>query len=171
MIDQINSLYLCWYISPPWGDTFGTPDGDRIPPVEVNPLERVDIGASRTFGYCCGVQWKQDRWIYAIASAGEIIYTTEHEIIGTGEMQLAALEKPAFVLGDSCANVFDERIMLLSDDQRTKQRLILGIQLLNRSWFYYVEWMPPALKEVTSLDDRLAFVPQYLCQITSVQRP
>ena len=67
-------------------------------------------------------------------------------------MQLAALEKPTFVLGD--------RIMLLSDDQRTKQRLILGIQLLNRSWFYYVEWMPPALEESTTLDDRLAFVPQ-----------
>ena len=104
------------------------------------------------FGYCCGVKWKQDRWIYAIACTGDIIHTTEHEIIGTGEMQLAALEKPTFVLGD--------RIMLLSDDQRTKQRLILGIQLLNRSWFYYVEWMPPALEESTTLDDRLAFVPQ-----------
>ncbi|WP_341529866.1 DUF1392 family protein [Nostoc sp. UHCC 0302] len=142
MIDQINSLYLCWYIAPPWGD--------RIPPVEVNLLERVYVGASRTFGYCCGVQWKQDRWIYAIASAGEIIYTTEHEIIGTGEMQLAALEKPTFVLGD--------HVILRSDDEWTKQRLILGIQLLNRSWFYYVEWMPPALEEATTLDDRLAFV-------------
>ncbi|WP_341531611.1 DUF1392 family protein (plasmid) [Nostoc sp. UHCC 0302] len=152
MIDQINSLYLCWYISPPWSDTFGTPDGDRIPQLEVNLLERVYIGTTRTFGYCCGVKWKQDRWIYAIACTGDIIHTTEHEIIGTGEMQLAAIEKPAFILGD--------RIMLLCDDQRTKQRLILGIQLLNRSWFYEVEWMPPALDETTSLDERLAFVAQ-----------
>ena len=144
MIDHINALNLCWYLSPPWGYC--------IPPLEVNLLERVYIGASRTFGYCCGVKWKQDRWIYAIACTSDIIHTTEHEIIGTGEMQLAAIEKPAFVLGD--------RVILRSDDQRTKQRLILGIQLLNRSWFYYVEWMPPALEEVTSLDDRLAFVPQ-----------
>ncbi|WP_320073228.1 DUF1392 family protein [Nostoc sp. MG11] len=123
-----------------------------MPPLEANLLERVYIGTTRTFGYCCGIRWKRDRWIYAIACAGDIIHTTEHEIIGTGEMQLAAIEKPAFLLG--------ERVMLLSDDQRTKQRLILGIQLLNRSWFYYVEWIPPALEEATTLDDRLAFVPQ-----------
>ncbi|WP_341530155.1 DUF1392 family protein [Nostoc sp. UHCC 0302] len=142
MIDHINTAFLCWYISPPWGY--------YIPPVEVNLLERVYIGTTRTFGYCCGVKWKHDRWIYAIVCNDDIIYTTEHEIIGTGEMQLAALEKPAFVLGD--------RVILRSDDQRTKQRLILGIQLLNRSWFYYVEWMPPALEEVNTLDDRLALV-------------
>jgi hypothetical protein len=115
-------------------------------------IANCELRIEMAFGYCCGVKWKQDRWIYAIACTGDIIHTTEHEIIGTGEMQLAALEKPTFVLGD--------RIMLLSDDQRTKQRLILGIQLLNRSWFYYVEWMPPALEESTTLDDRLAFVPQ-----------
>ncbi|NDJ25914.1 DUF1392 domain-containing protein [Nostoc sp. B(2019)] len=144
MIDQVNALYLCWYLSPPWHDQFS--------PVEVNLLERVYICATRTFGYCCGVKWKQDRWIYAVICNEDIIYTTEHEIIGTGEMQLAAQELPVFVLGD--------RVMLRSNDEGTRQRLILGIQLLNRSWFYFVEWMPPALEEATSLDDRLAFVAQ-----------
>ncbi|WP_414587954.1 DUF1392 family protein [Scytonema sp. PCC 10023] len=32
--------------TPPWGY--------HIPPLEVNLLERVYIGASKTFGYCCG---------------------------------------------------------------------------------------------------------------------
>ncbi|MBD6620283.1 DUF1392 domain-containing protein [Komarekiella sp. 'clone 1'] len=51
-----------------------------------------------------------------------------------------------------------ERVMLRSHDQVTKQRLVLGIQLINESWFYFVEWMPPALEECTSLDNRLALV-------------
>jgi Protein of unknown function (DUF1392) len=153
MIDFHHTLNLCWYISSPWGYC--------IPPCEVNLLERVYIGATRTFGYCCGVKWKQDRWVYAIGYVDayaayrthrNILHLTEHEIIGTGEMQLAAQELPAFVLG--------ERILLRSHNQGTRQRLIMGIQLLNRSWFYFVEWMPPALEEVTTLDDRLAFVPQ-----------
>ncbi|WP_193199944.1 DUF1392 family protein [Nostoc sp. MG11] len=144
MIDQINALYLCWYLSPPWGYC--------IPRVEVNLLERVYICTIKTFGYCCGIRWEQGRWIYAVVCNEDIIYTTEHEIIGTGKMQLAAIEKPAFVLGD--------RVMLRSDDEGTRQRIVLGTQLLNRTWFYYVEWMPSALEEVTTLDDRLVFVSQ-----------
>ncbi|WP_193197959.1 DUF1392 family protein [Nostoc sp. MG11] len=144
MIDFHHTLYLCWYLSPPWCQ--------EIPLVEVNLLEKVYICTTRTFGYCCGIRWEQDRWIYAVICNEDIIYTTEHQIIGTGEMQLATQELPAFVLGD--------RVMLRSDDQWTKQRIVLGIYLLNKSWFYYVESMPPALKETTSLNDRLAFVPQ-----------
>jgi Protein of unknown function (DUF1392) len=152
VIDHINKLYLCWYLSPPWHDPSGESSGGSISSVEVNLLEKVYIFTTRTFGYCCGIQWKQEQWIYAIACDKDIAYTTEHQIIGTGEIQLAAIEKPAFLLG--------ERMMLRSDDQWTKQRLILGIHLLNRTWFYYVESIPPSLKEVTTLDDRLVFVPQ-----------
>jgi Protein of unknown function (DUF1392) len=49
MIDHINALQTSWYLSPPW---LGT-----IPPVEVNLLERVYLRTTRTFGYCCGMQW------------------------------------------------------------------------------------------------------------------
>jgi Protein of unknown function (DUF1392) len=141
MIDQINAFYHCWYLSPPWHS--------QIPPLEVNLLERVYICTTRTFGYCCGIQWKQDRWIYAIDCNRDIVHATKHQIIATGQIQTTTLEKPAFKLG--------ERVMLCSHHEGTKQRLVLGIQLVNNSWFYFVEWMPPALEEI-SLDSRLALV-------------
>ncbi|MEJ6487744.1 DUF1392 family protein [Nostoc punctiforme UO1] len=56
MIDYINAFKTCWYLSPPWRGT--------IPPVEVNLLERVYLRTTRTFGYCCGMQWKHECWVY-----------------------------------------------------------------------------------------------------------
>jgi hypothetical protein len=58
MIDHVNALKTSWYISPPWGRT--------IPPVAVNLLERVFLRTTRTFGYCSGVQWKHECWLYTV---------------------------------------------------------------------------------------------------------
>jgi hypothetical protein len=100
MIDHINALKTSWYLSPPWGQT--------IPPVAVNLLERVYLRTTRTFGYCCGMQWKHECWIYSIDCRNEILHATQNQIIGTGELEGITVQKPAFVLG--------ERVILCSHD-------------------------------------------------------
>ncbi|AUB41644.1 Protein of unknown function DUF1392 [Nostoc flagelliforme CCNUN1] len=79
MIDHINALKTSWYLSPSWGKI--------IPPVEVNLLERVYLRTTRTFGYCCGMQWKHECWIYSVDCGNEILHATENQIIGTGELE------------------------------------------------------------------------------------
>ncbi|MBD2468747.1 DUF1392 family protein [Nostoc sp. FACHB-145] len=125
----IIAFERCWYLSPPWGQP--------MPSLEVNLSEKVYLTDSRTFGYCCGVLWQQDGWVYAVNCERSITYFTKHEIIGTGRVQSTYLRKPAFVLGD--------RVMLRFDSHATKQRLILGIVLVNNAWFYVVELISPAL--------------------------
>jgi len=125
----IIALERCWYLSPPWGQ--------QMPSLEVNLSEKVYLTDSKTFGYCCGVLWQEDEWVYAVMSDRSITYFTKHEIIGTGRVQSTYLRKPAFVLGD--------RVMLRFDSHATKQRLILGIVLVNNAWFYVVELMSPVL--------------------------
>lgn len=144
MIDQFTAFETCWFLSPPWRN--------QIPPVEINLFERVYIKTNRTFGFCCGIQWSEDCWIYTVVDDNEIQNLSQYQIIGTGRLQPTTIEKPAFILG--------ERVMLRSIDDSPKQRLILGAQLLNGSWSYYIEWMSPALEEKTKLSDRLALVPQ-----------
>ncbi|MBD2535419.1 DUF1392 family protein [Nostoc flagelliforme FACHB-838] len=73
MIDNINALKTSWYLSPPWGQT--------IPSVEVNLLERVYLRTNRTFGYCCGMQWKHECWIYSIDCRNEILHATQKQIV------------------------------------------------------------------------------------------
>ncbi|WP_414573236.1 DUF1392 family protein, partial [Nostoc sp. CCY 9925] len=107
MTEQITDLEKCWYLSPPWGN--------QIPPVEVNLSEKVYLKTNTTFGYCCGVQWYGDCWNYVIDVKHDFIYTTKHQIIGTGQIQPNTLKKPAFVLG--------ERVMLQFPNHGTKQRL------------------------------------------------
>jgi hypothetical protein len=60
------------------------------------------------------------------------------------------VQKPAFVLG--------ERVMLCSHDRGTKQRLILGIGLVNNSWFYIVELMSPTLTPPLTISNRFSLV-------------
>jgi Protein of unknown function (DUF1392) len=129
MIDNVNALKTSWYLSPPWGKI--------IPPVEVSLLERVYLRTSKTFGYCCGVQWKHECWIYSIDCRNEIVHATQHQIIGTGELVTLPVPKPAFVLG--------QKVILTSYSNDAKQRLILGIALLDNSWFYLVELVSPTL--------------------------
>ncbi|AUB43373.1 Protein of unknown function DUF1392 (plasmid) [Nostoc flagelliforme CCNUN1] len=142
MTEQIVTLQKCWYLSPPWGRT--------IPPVEVNLLERVYLRTTRTFGYCCGIQWKHECWIYSIDCRNEILHATQNQIIGTGELEAINVQKPAFVLG--------ETVMLCSHDKGTKQRLILGIGLVNNSWFYLVELVSPTLTQSRTISNRFSLV-------------
>ncbi|MEA5508001.1 DUF1392 domain-containing protein [Halotia wernerae UHCC 0503] len=138
----ITTLERCWYLSPPWGQ--------EILPIKSNALERVYLRTTNTFGYCCGVEWKHDQWIYTIVCGYKIVHATKHQIVGTGRMQITNLEKPAFVLG--------ERVMFRFHGNSTKQRLILGIRLVNESWLYVVELVSPALEKTISFENRLALV-------------
>ncbi|MBW4455839.1 MAG: DUF1392 domain-containing protein [Nostoc indistinguendum CM1-VF10] len=142
MTEQIVTLQKCWYLSPPWGRI--------IPPVEVNLLERVYLRTTRTFGYCCGIQWKHECWIYSIDCRNEILHATQNQIIGTGELEVIKVQKPSFVLG--------ERVILCSHDKGTTQRLILGIALVHNSWFYLVELMSPTLIKTPTISNRFSLV-------------
>jgi hypothetical protein len=142
MIDNINLLQTNWYLSPPWRGT--------IPPVAVNLLERVFLRTTRTFGYCCGMQWKHECWIYSIDCRNEILHATQNQIIGTGELEVIKVQKSAFALG--------ERVILCSHDKGTKQRLILGIALVHNSWFYLVELMSPTLIKTPTISNRFSLV-------------
>ena len=142
MIELITALEKSWYLSQPWGQT--------MPPVEVNLLERVYLRTTRTFGYCCGVQWKHECWIYSIDCRNEIVHATQHQIIGTGDLVTLPVPKPAFVLG--------QRVLLCSHDKGAKHRLILGIALVNNSWFYLVELMSPTLIKTPTISNRFSLV-------------
>ncbi|MBD2302782.1 DUF1392 domain-containing protein [Nostoc sp. FACHB-190] len=142
MKEQITDLERCWFLSPPWGQA--------IPPVEVNVLEKVYIKDNRTFGYCLGVQWYGDCWNYIIEVKNDFIYATKHQIIATGNIQPRILKKPAFVLG--------ERVLLKIPNHGTKQRLILGIELIEKSWFYLVELVLPTFKQPLITTNRFSLV-------------
>ena len=142
MIEQINALKTNWYISPPWGKT--------IPPVEVNLLERVYLRTTRAFGYCSGVQWKHESWLYTVICGNEIVHATEHQIIGTGQLEALTVQKPAFVLG--------QRVMLCAYGDGTKQRLILGVVLVDKFWFYVVELVSPTLTKTPTIFSRFSLV-------------
>jgi Protein of unknown function (DUF1392) len=140
--EQITDLERCWFLSPPWGQV--------IPPVEVNLLEKVYFKDNRRFGYCLGVQWYGDCWNYVIEIKDDFIYATKHQIIGTEHIQPSTLTKPAFVLG--------ERVMLCCCDRGTKQRLILGIELIEKSWFYLVELALPTFDQSLITTNRFSLV-------------
>ncbi len=109
-MEQITDLERSWFLSPPWGQ--------NIPPVEVNLLEKVYLKTNRAFGYCLGVQWYGDCWNYVVEVKDDFIYTTKHQIIGTGQIEARTVKKPFFVLG--------ERVLLQFCDRGTKHRLVLG---------------------------------------------
>ena len=91
MIDYVNALKTSWYISPPWGKT--------IPPVEVNLLERVYLKTTRTFGYCSGMQWNHECWLYTVICGDEIVHATEYQIIGTGQLEPNGTKKSSKLCG------------------------------------------------------------------------
>ncbi|MFN6569895.1 DUF1392 family protein [Dendronalium sp. ChiSLP03b] len=150
MTCAIIALERRWYLSPPWGQ--------QMPSLEVNLSEKVYLTDSKTFGYCCGVLWQEGEWVYAVRCDGcanakgerSITCFTKHEIIGTGRVQSAYMRKPAFVLGS--------RVMLRFDSHATKQRLILGIVLVNNAWFYVVELMSPVLSRSLAAPARFPLV-------------
>jgi len=142
MTCTISALERNWYISPPWGQS--------TPNLEANLLERVYLKTTRNFGYCCGVEWHYDIWLYKVICNQEILRATKHQIIALGHTQRTNLKKPAFAIGD--------RVILRCLPPGTKQRLILGIQLVNNSWCYAVEMMSPTLSQTLTTPHRFALV-------------
>jgi hypothetical protein len=142
MIEQINEFERCWYLSPPWGQ--------EIPPVNVKVWERVYLKASRTFGYCSGFGWSKGEWVYFIKLENDVILATLDEILATGRMEANTVRNPVYVVGD--------RVMLVSNPPTTKQRLVLGLQVVDSAWYYLVEWRSPMLFPTSLACDRFSLV-------------
>jgi Protein of unknown function (DUF1392) len=140
MTCAITTLERCWYLSPPWGQ--------KIPTLEASLLERVYLKTNRSFGHCCGVKWLHDNWIYLIDTDSELLHATKHQIIAIGQINTGV--KPNFALGD--------RVMLPSLEHGKKQRLVLGIQLLDGAWFYLFEITSPALCPVNAKPNRFYLI-------------
>ncbi|QLE59625.1 DUF1392 family protein [Nostoc sp. TCL26-01] len=138
----ISALERNWYISPPWKQ--------QMPLLEVHLSEKVYVTTHHAFGYCCGVHLQNNEWVYVVNCECSIIHVTKHQIVGTGRVQSTYLKKPTFVLGD--------RVMLRCLPHGTKQRLIVGIQLVNNSWCYAVEMMSPTLSQTLNTPNRFALV-------------
>ncbi|WGV29118.1 DUF1392 family protein [Halotia branconii] len=142
MTQLINTLENCWYLSPPWGK--------QMPPLTINLLERVYVTTSNSFGYCCGVEWLQDDWNYAVALDNEVVYTSVNQLIGTGKLQ-PAIDKPVFALG--------KKVVFRCNRDISKLRIVQGIHQIEDFWTYTVEWVSPELCEcdgklITSGDRR-----------------
>jgi hypothetical protein len=131
MINQVPNLETCWYLSPPWGK--------QIPPLEVSLLEKVYVTTTKSFGYCCGVEWSAKGWNYQIVSGKDNLTVLGREIIGTGNLQLVIKEKPVFCLG--------ELVEFRFHGDGPPIRIVQGIQLICDSWFYTIEWMSPGISE------------------------
>jgi Protein of unknown function (DUF1392) len=145
MTKLIHTLEECWYISPPWGQD--------IPPLSISLLERVYLTTTKSFGYCCGVEWLQDDWSYAIALNDEMVYTSALQLRGTRKLQLG-IDKPVFTLG--------QRVVFRCNRDGSKLRIVQGIHLIDDFWTYTVEWASPSLTEcdgkLMTSGDRRAWV-------------
>jgi hypothetical protein len=131
MINLVQNLETCWYLSPPWGK--------EIPPLEVSLLEKVYVTTTKSFGYCCGIEWSAQGWSYEIVSGNDNLTVLGREIIGTGNLQLVTKEKPVFGLG--------ELVEFRFHGDGPAIRIVQGIQLICDSWFYCTEWMSPEISE------------------------
>ncbi|MCC5600542.1 DUF1392 family protein [Nostoc favosum] len=110
-----------------------------MPPLEVSLLEKVYVTTTKSFGYCCGIEWSAKGWNYQIVSGKDNLTVLGREIIGTGNLQLVTKEKPVFGLGELVEFRFH------GDGPPT--RIVQGIQLICDSWFYCIEWMSPEISE------------------------
>ncbi|MCG6137673.1 MAG: DUF1392 domain-containing protein [Nostoc sp. LLA-1] len=133
MNNLINTLESCWYISPPWGK--------EIPPLTICLLERVYLPKLNAYGYCCGVDWLQGEWSYAIAvdTYEEVIYTSGWQLTGTGQLQVQLTDKPVFALG--------EKVVFRRNQNTSQMRIVTGIHRVEDFWTYTVEWVSPELCE------------------------
>lgn len=102
------------------------------------------------FGYCSGVKWKHECWLYTVICGNEIAHATEHQIIGTGQLESLTVQKPTFVLG--------QKVILCAYGDGTKQRLILGVVLVDKFWFYVVELVSPTLTKTPTIFNRFSLV-------------
>lgn len=143
MTNHYNSLETSWYISPPWGAV--------IPPMVVSLLTRVYLTSAKSFGYCCGVEWLQGDWSYAVAVNDEVLYASASQLVGTGKLHLEVTDEPVFAMG--------EKVLFRRSPDNTEQRIVRGIHRVEDFWVYTVEWTSPVLTEsdgqlITSSDCR-----------------
>ncbi|MBD2492288.1 DUF1392 family protein [Aulosira sp. FACHB-615] len=141
MTEKITDLERCWYLSPSWGF--------KIYHIEAKLFERVYLKTNRKFGHCCGVKWLYDNWIYSIDTGSEVLHATKHQIIATGR-QINTNFQPEFALGD--------RVLLRSLGYGKKQRLVLGIQLVDGAWFYLIEFSSPSLDHTNNKPNRFYLI-------------
>lgn len=141
MINQIVALESCWHSSVPWGKA--------MPTLAVQILEKVFLSNSDISGYCCGVQWERQEWIYAIVCCREILYLSQKEFSGTNLVEKAPVATPAFQLGDVVEVDFSEE---------PSRRIIQGIFSLKNNWLYAVEWRSPILEEMASAQSRIIWL-------------
>lgn len=155
MIDNVNVLKTSWYLSPPWGNlqfairksqfAINISENWNSSLIEhhahlVKNISSVLNESISNFSQIANCELRIANWYGA----------TQHQIIGTGELEAIKVQKPAFVLG--------ERVMLCTHDKGTKQRLILGIALVQKSWFYVVELMSPTLTPPPTISNRFSLV-------------
>ena len=141
MIDQIVTLESCWHSSIPWGKA--------MPPLAVQIQEKVWLSGSDISGYCCGVQWERQEWIYAIVCCNEILYLPQEEFLGTKLVEKAIVATPALQLGDVVEVDFGEK---------PTHRIIQGIFSLKNNWLYAVEWRSPTLSEMELTQNRIIWL-------------
>jgi hypothetical protein len=141
MINQIVTLESCWHSSVPWGKD--------MPPLAVQILEKVLLLGSDISGYCCGVQWEREEWIYAIVCCREILYLSQEEFSGTNLVEKATVATPAFKLGD---------VVEVDFSKEPSRRIIQGIFSLKNNWLYAVEWRSPILSEMASAQSRIIWL-------------
>jgi hypothetical protein len=99
----------------------------------------VYVKSAKAFGYCTGVEWSEHGWKYEIFACNTNITVLGSELIGTGNLQLEAITKPVFRLG--------ELVEFRFHGDGPPIRIVQGIQMINDTWFYSVEWMSPAISE------------------------
>jgi len=117
-----------------------------MPPLAVQMLEKVLLSNSDLSGYCCGVQWERQEWIYAIVCLGETLYLPYGEFHATKNvLENAIVSTPAFKLGDVVEVDFSEQ---------PTRRIIQGVFSLKGNWLYGVEWRSPILEEVACAQSR-----------------
>lgn len=131
MTNLINSLETSWYISSPWGA--------EIPPLVIRLLERVYLTTVKSSGYCCGVEWLQGEWSYAVAVNDEVVYSSASQLRGTGTSHLDVTDQPVFALG--------EKVLFRRSQNTTQFRIVQGIHRVEGCWLYTVEWTSPELTE------------------------
>ncbi|MBW4429672.1 MAG: DUF1392 domain-containing protein [Nostoc desertorum CM1-VF14] len=141
MINQITLLESCWHISPPWGQA--------MPPLAVQMREKVFLPTSNLSGYCCGVYWEGQEWVYAIVCRGKILYLPSKEFHPTNVFKNAAVPTSVFQLGD---------IVEVDFSFQSTRRIIQGFFCLKNNWLYGVEWCPPIVEETALAQSRLIWL-------------
>ena len=155
MIDHLYTLKTSWYISPPWGNlqfairksqfAININENWNSSLIEhhaylVKNISSVLNESISNFSLIANCELRIANWYHA----------TQHQIIGTGELVNLTAPKSAFVLG--------QKVILTSYGNDAKQRLILGINLVNNSWFYLVELVSPTLTQSPIISNRFSLV-------------